>query len=148
MQMKDILPNAEREKLMYKMFKQVTSDCATGRYSLTCITAMEYEEHPEEFLRSCQLRMGHEHMNIKALCEFAVIKEAHFKKGAQAWGSLAWVIVQAHDHCEKVPYECVALITHCLSANSIRFCFNQCLRTGNMNARVGDPSIKYSGLVR
>jgi len=145
MQRDIIVENAAREKLLYRIFRGVTSDCATGRYSLTCVQTLEYEENPEEFLRSCQIRMGHEHMNIFATCEYAQIKEAHLKKASQAWGSLEWIIHQAVDHCEKVPYECVALIAHCLDAKSIRFCFNQCLRTGNMNARVGDPSIKYHG---
>lgn len=131
-----IVQNAEREQLLYTIFRQITSDCATGRYSLTCVQSLEYEEHPQEFLRSCQAQRGHEHMNSFATCEYAARKEAHLKKAAQGWGSLKWIILQAVDNCEQVPYECVALITHCLDAQSIRFCFNQCLRTGHMDGRV------------
>merc|ERR1719162_2870400 len=90
-------------------------------------------------MKRCQMQLGMEPENLHATCEFAQNKETAHEHTAYAWGSLKWVIDQAVDHCEKVPYECVALLTHCLDATSVRFCFDQCLRTGYMGLGNKEP---------
>ena len=61
------------------------------------------------------------------------------QKASEGWGTAKWIIDQVvmDGHCEQVPYECIALIGHRLDTTSVKYCFDECLREGQMNARVG-----------
>lgn len=130
---------AVREQRLLEVYQRITHDCATGRYAMRCVTEVFFADDPDSFLTQCELQLGAEPANTYAVCDFAHRKVTKLDHAAKGWGTAKWIIDQVvmDGHCETVPYECIAMISHCLDTTSVRFCFNECLREGQMNARVG-----------
>lgn len=123
---------AHREKVLFGLYKKVYKECGSGKYNLNCVVETFFADRPRTFLKNCMKRRGPEPVASGAVCRFAKVKVLKLEQFSYQWGHVAWIMDQAEENCEIVPFPCVYRIRECMDAPDINWCFRECIRNGNM----------------
>lgn len=136
---------AVEEKLL-AMYKDVYPQCAGGQIRLSCLTKAAFDPTPQVFLAQCN-KDGPSpyYQESGAVCRHSKAGLASKTKLVYEYTHLGWIMQQAVGSCEMTPIACVKLITSCLDARDINYCFRECIRTGNMRHALtpAAPRTKY-----
>mmetsp|Transcript_16267 Transcript_16267/g.41377 ORF Transcript_16267/g.41377 Transcript_16267/m.41377 type:complete len:240 (-) Transcript_16267:49-768(-) len=124
--------NSEHMSSIAEAYRSILSTCSTGIHNLACITKARFANKPMEWLRLCNQQLGPQPVASGAVCLVAQRVRDEVSSESDKYRRLSTMIDSARDGCSSVPLACIIHANQCLNQFDIRFCFNQCLRTGNM----------------
>lgn len=141
-----ITEETEKEKKLLAMYDVVYKTCAGGQTSLHCLTEAAFDANPATYLAHCNHAGPRPYYHESgAVCRLSKSGFEQKTKQVYAYTHLGWIMNQIVGSCERTPIACVKLITACLDARDINFCFRECVRTGNMRHALtpAAPRTKY-----
>lgn len=137
-----------REDELLLMNKEVYENCGKGSTRLECLSKANYAESPRQFLAKCNGEGSPPFSQESgAVCRYSKgIMEDKMRTQYQ-YTHLLWLMNMAKDSCKATPLVCVSLITSCLGARDMSYCFRECVRTGSMDHALDElaagPTAKY-----
>lgn len=134
-----MVETAKKKEAVASMFVRVLDTCSLGLHHLECVARAEYATVPSRYLALCNKKMGPRPTHSGPVCTYAKEKLPQYGPDARNYRALAKVLDGASHDCSGLPWECFALATSCLQSPNIPFCFNQCVRNGNMQHALTTP---------
>mmetsp|Transcript_121976 Transcript_121976/g.340050 ORF Transcript_121976/g.340050 Transcript_121976/m.340050 type:complete len:318 (+) Transcript_121976:39-992(+) len=125
--------NARVKAEIVEVYSFVSETCNEGIHNIQCVAKAQFAEYPRDWLKLCEAKMGPQPTNAVAVCTYAQQVLDYVKPRATAYAELSDLLDAALPACQAgLPLPCIVQIEQCIGEPDMRYCFNQCLRSGTM----------------
>mmetsp|Transcript_31032 Transcript_31032/g.89677 ORF Transcript_31032/g.89677 Transcript_31032/m.89677 type:complete len:319 (-) Transcript_31032:57-1013(-) len=125
--------NAALKSDIVDVYSFIFQTCNEGIHNMQCVSKAQFAQYPKEWLKVCNERMGPQPTSSAAVCSFADQVLKYVQPRALAYTELSELLDATMPACKTaLPLPCVVQIEQCIGEPDMRYCFNQCLRSGNM----------------
>mmetsp|Transcript_26964 Transcript_26964/g.69775 ORF Transcript_26964/g.69775 Transcript_26964/m.69775 type:complete len:208 (+) Transcript_26964:128-751(+) len=116
-----------RYKDLQQAYEQMYQQCGTGVINKRCLHKVYLSETPTATLRECIYALGPDAVDSAVVCDAAQQRLPEVKDNVYRYHMYKWILDQAAQFCQVIPYDCVNRIQTCGDTESIKACFTECL---------------------
>jgi len=120
------------KRTLFDVYQGIFSDCGSGQYNMACVTNVFFASSPKDYLPFCQMSMSAQPAASGAVCNYAKARRDELFQDVGKYTLMASMMMNAAQNCKLVPLQCIMLAEECLATPDVKYCFNKCIRTGNM----------------
>lgn len=123
----------QRKQTVLKVYQDIFATCASGVNNLDCVIRAQYADRPAEWLELCNQRLHGQPAMSTPVCSLALKVRDDEELLVHRYGTLSRIVMAKKEICRNLPLPCIVQATQCLDRPDIPYCFEECIRAGNMD---------------